>query len=422
MSIITDIISRIELPQMAPASQKFDSQHVDDPRAELRYRLREKGINRTLRPGMKVAITAGSRGIRNIPILLQTLVSEVKAAGAVPFLVPAMGSHGGATAKGQKEMLKGLGITEESMGCPICSSMEVVKIGKTADGKDVFLDSNAAHADGIIVMNRVKAHTSFTGQYESGLLKMMSVGLGKQVGAQACHREGHGKMAEYVKEFGTAVLKNANILFGVAILENAYDETRRLEVLFPGEFLDREPELLAEAKAHMPKIHLTDLDVLIVDRMGKDISGLGMDPHVTGSFVSEYARGPKRPGSIAVLDMTEAAHGNGTGIGVADVTTERLYRKIDFEATYANVMTACMPAAARVPLVMKNQKQAVQAAIQVSRCADRKKIRVVRISDTLHLEKIWVSEALLEEVDGHPQMTVLGEKSPLAFNGSGDLF
>lgn len=422
MSIITDIIGQIELPQMAPAAQKFDSQHVDDPEAELRQRLREKDIHRILRPGMKVAITAGSRGIRNIPALLKTLVGEVKAAGAEPFLVPAMGSHGGATAEGQKEMLRGLGITEESVGCPIRSSMEVEKIGKTADGKDVFLDANAAHADGIIVMNRVKAHTSFTGDYESGLLKMMSVGLGKQVGAQACHREGHGKMAEYVKKYGTAVLEQAKILFGVAILENAYDETRRLEVLFPEEFLEREPKLLAEAKANMPKLHLTDLDVLIVDRMGKDISGLGMDPHVTGSFVSIYAHGPKRPGSIAVLDMTEAAHGNGTGIGVADVITERLYRKIDFDATYANVMTACMPAAAKVPLVMKDHRQAIQAAIQVSRCADRKKIRIVRISDTLHLEKIWVSEALLGETDSHPQMTVLGEKGPLAFNKSGDLF
>lgn len=422
MSIITDIIGHIELPWMAPAAQKFDSQHIEDPEAELRIRLREKGISRTLRPGMKVAITAGSRGIHNIPILLRTLVSEVKAAGAEPFLVPAMGSHGGATAEGQREMLKGLGITEESMGCPIRSSMEVEKIGKTAAGKDVFLDANAAHADGIIIMNRVKAHTSFTGEYESGLLKMMAVGLGKQVGAQACHREGHGKMAEYVKEYGTAVLEYAKILFGVAILENAYDETRRLEVLFPEEFLDREPELLREAKAHMAKIHLTDLDVLIVDRMGKDISGLGMDPHVTGSFVSKYAKGPKRPGSIVVLDMTEAAHGNGTGIGVADVTAERLYRKIDFEATYANVMTACMPAAARVPLVMKDQKQAIQAAVYVSRCPDRSKIRIVRISDTLHLEKIWVSEALLRETASHPQMAVLGEKSPLAFNESGDLF
>lgn len=422
MSNVINLVKETEVPQMVPVKQYFDHSHISDLRKVIEKSFREKLVEGRIAPGMSIAITGGSRGIRDITVILSTVVEYLKLLGAYPFIVPAMGSHGGATAKGQSEMLRNLGITEESVGCPIKSSMEVTMIGTTEKGKPIFIDSNAAKADGIVVINRVKAHTSFTGKYESGLMKMMAVGLGKQKGAHACHCEGHGKMAEHVEEYGKGVLQYANILFGIAILENAYDQIRNIELLFPEEFIRREPELLIEAKNNMPKIYLTDLDVLIVERMGKDISGLGMDPHVTGAFVSKYAWGPKRPSSLVVLDMTEKAHGNGTGIGVADITTQRLVDKIDFDATYANVLTAVMPRAARIPLIAENQQTAIQTAIYTSGCTDYSKLRMVKISDTLHVEKIWVTSALLKEVQEDSRMEVIGEMIPLPFNNEGNLF
>lgn len=421
MSIITPILDSIDLPEMIAVSQSFHRQSMVNLELEFRKMLTQGQEIRKIRIGMKVAITAGSRGIRNIALILKILVNEVRKRGAYPFIVPAMGSHGGATAIGQCEVLKELGITEQNMGCPVCSSMEVMQIGETESGKPVFLDAYAAKADGIIVANRIKAHTSFTGRYESGLMKMMAVGLGKQVGAQACHNEGHGKMAEYVEVYGTAILKQANILFGVAIIENAYNETRRIELLQREEILTREPELLQEAKQYMPHLYLSDIDVLVVDKMGKDISGLGMDPHVTGCFATRYASGPKRPGNMVVLDMTEGAHGNANGIGVADVIPKSLFEKIDFETTYANAMTATLSQAARIPVIMENDKRAIQAAILMSGCALKAEVRIVHIEDTLHLEKIQVSKALLDEVSNHPQMKILGQKSPFVFDQSGNL-
>lgn len=422
MDIITKMLEQIKLPDMTPVRQTFDHRHVRDVETELKQELVEKLIEKQLKPGMRVAITAGSRGIRNIVPILKMLVDVIRESGAKPFIVPAMGSHGGATAEGQCKVLEELGITESSMGCPIYSSMEVSRIGTTSSGKPVFLDAYASGADGIVVVNRVKAHTSFTGQYESGLLKMMAVGLGKQIGAQACHSEGHGKMAEYVKVYGSAILEQANILFGVAILENAYDETRRIEVVKREEFLTREPELLKEAKQHMPCLYLSDIDVLIVDQMGKDISGLGMDPHVTGCFATIYAKGPKRPKRLVVLDMTKAAHGNANGIGVADIVTKRLVQKIDFETTYANALTATLSQAACIPMALENHREAIQAAVRTSGRAGKQDLRIVRIRDTLHMEEIQVSEALLDEVRNHPQMEITGQTEAFAFDKNGNLF
>lgn len=422
MSIITNMLERIKLPEMIQVRQSFNHDHIENMEIELRQILDKGEMVGEIRSDMSVAITAGSRGICNISAILRILVDEVRKRGAYPFIVPAMGSHGGATAEGQCKVLNDLGITESSMGCPICSSMNVIRIGTTSAGKPVYLDAYAAKADGIIIVNRIKAHTSFTGSYESGLLKMMAVGLGKQAGAQACHSEGHGRMAEFVEEYGSAVLKQANILFGVAVIENAYNQTRRIELVKKEEFLNREPYLLEEAKQHMPQLYLTDIDVLIVDKMGKDISGLGMDPHVTGCFATRYASGPQKPGGMTVLDMTEAAHGNANGVGVADVITRRLFQKIDFAATYANVMTAALSQAAKIPMIMENDKDAILATIVLSGNAGKSDLRIVHIHDTLHLEEISVSEAFLDEVKNHSQIKLTGQKGPFMFDSSGNLF
>ncbi len=305
---------------------------------------------------MRVALTAGSREICNMDEILAAAVECLKEQGARPFIVPAMGSHGGATAEGQRELLASYQITEERCGCPILSSMETVPIGSTPDGQTVFLDRYAAEADGILVVNRMKAHTGFRGRYESGILKMMVIGLGKQTGAEACHRRGFGHMAEDLEAFGRVVLQKAPILGAIAILENAFDETAQLVGLEPEEILEREPGLLEQAKAQMPQILLPECDVLIVDEIGKNYSGTGMDPNVTGRHVTPYCSGGLRVQRIVVLRMSGKSHCNGYGIGAADCTTQAVYRTLDLRAMYINGLTCGEMGPCRIPLCMGNGK------------------------------------------------------------------
>ena len=265
-----------------------------------------------------------------------------------------MGSHGGATAKGQKEMLEGLGVTEEYVGAPIYSSMEVVHVGDTVDGKKVFIDKYAAESDGIIVAGRVKPHTAFRGEYESGIYKMMAIGLGKQKGAEETHEEGFGRMAYNVVTYGDTILKNAPILFGLAFIENAFDDTAIIEAVEKDKIAQREPELLEIAKSLMPAIEIKDFDVLIVDQIGKNFSGDGMDPNITATYCTPYASGGPVVQRYVVLDLSEETHGNALGAGMADLGTKRLFDKIDFDAAYPNALTCTVLMGAKVPVIMKN--------------------------------------------------------------------
>ena len=342
--------------------------------------------------------------------------------GAKPFVIPAMGSHGGATAQGQSDVLTALGVTEEYLSCPIRSSMDVKRIGTTFDGRPVQIDAHAAAADGIVVVNRVKAHTSFTGPVESGLMKMMAIGLAKQAGAEVCHQEGYGKIAGNIRKYGNAILEYANILFGVAIIENAFDDTYEIHAVRPQNFEKTETKLLKRSKSLMPRIMFSDIDVLVVDKMGKNISGLGMDPHITGCFASPYASGPPRPDKLVVLDLTDETHGNANGMGVADVTTRRLLEKFDSEATYPNALTATLTPAVRIPMVMDNQRLAIQTGVKTAAGFDKENIRMVRITDTLSLSRIWISEAMLEDARNTPGVTVIGKPEELAFDEEGNLF
>jgi hypothetical protein len=422
MGIVYNLVKDMPLPRMVRIRQFFDSDHIGDIDGAVREALIPKTIAGMVKPGMRIAVTAGSRGITNIAVILKALVENLRQIGAEPFVIPAMGSHGGATAGGQREVLTTYGITEQYIGCPIFSSMAVKQIGFTSDRRPVQIDSYAAQADGIIPVNRIKPHTSFTGPYESGLMKMLAIGLAKQAGAEVCHQEGYGKMAENIEKYGRAILQYAKVLFGVAILENALDQTGKITAIPGDQIISREPELLLEAKALMPKILFPNLDVLVVDRMGKNISGLGMDPHITGCFATAYASGPPRPDKLVVLDLTEETHGNANGIGVADVSTRRLFGKFDPEMTYPNALTATLTQAVRLPIIMDNQKLAIQAAIKTAAGFDKKRIRLVRIQDTLHLGDILISEALLEEAIKTPGVEVLGPPEEMVFNEEGDLF
>ena len=423
MGAIKTLLQDVPIPQMARIRQIFDDTHIktEDIPKVIREQLSRPAIADTIPAGGEVAITAGSRGVANIVLIIRTIADFVKERGAVPFVVPAMGSHGGATAEGQLAILESYGITEESIGCAIRSSMETVQIGTTPDGKPVRIDKYAAEADGIIVAGRVKPHTAFRGPYESGLMKMMAIGLGKQYGASIVHEDGFEKFAENIPKFGTAILKNSKVLFGVGILENAYDKTRELHALTPQEIIEKEPELLRKAKAYMPRILFDSCDVLVVDEIGKNISGDGMDPNISGRFCTDCASGGINAQRVAVLSLTEASHGNANWIGLADVTTRRMLNQMDFEATYPNTITNKITETMKIPMVMESDKLAIQMAVRTCFGIDKSSPRIVRIRNTMALEYIEISEAMLEEARKNPQIEIVSEPVPLPFDAQNNL-
>jgi hypothetical protein len=368
-----------------------------------------------LAPGSRVAITAGSRGINNLVGMTRAAADAVKSMGGRPFIVPSMGSHGGATGEGQQSLLADLGISERTMGCPVVSSMEVEEIGRTSNGTPVYLDRNALQADGIVVINRIKPHTAFHGEIESGLCKMLAVGLGKHRGAQQMHAAGLGVA---IVEAARVILAKAPVLAGVAVLENALDETAEVQVVPPGQFEETDRALLTRAWKVLPRVPLDPLDVLVVDEMGKNISGTGMDVNVIG--VGPRVGGKMEMGhpvvsALVVLGLTPETHGNANGIGLADITTRRLVDSIDYKSTYTNVLTTRLWSAGRLPVIMETDREAIQTAVgEIS--PDR--VRLVRIKNTLHLEELEISEALLPQAREVGLAIVAGPRS-LEFDGNG---
>ena len=414
------LIENAVLPKMMTVEQRFSRpvlpvERIPEHVAAL---LSEPGIAERMRPGMRIAITASSRGIANAALILKTIVDAVKTRGAIPFIVPAMGSHGGATAEGQRAILAEYGITEESMGCGIDASMEVVRVGCSEDGDEVSIAKCAAEADGIILNCRIKPHTSFRGPYESGIMKMMAIGLGKQAGAEACHRKGFANMAKMVPSFGRVILKNAPILFAVACIENAFDETAEIHAVAAEDICEREPQLLKRAFENMPRIHAEDCDILIVDRVGKDISGAGVDPNVTGIQCTPYVSGGLKSQYVVFLDVTDASHGNPGNLGLADVTTRRAVEKICLDTVYVNAITYKLLSGNGIPVFMDNDRDAIRLALKF--CFSDNP-RIIRIQDSLHVSRIQFSEAYLQEVDTNPILTRLTEPEPMAFDGEGNL-
>jgi Uncharacterized conserved protein (DUF2088). len=407
-------------PRMIKIRQKFSSQQVDDPTTATHKTLESLGFGRL--DGKRIAITAGSRRIANLPLILRATGKHLRNLGATPFVVPAMGSHGSATADGQREMLAHLGITEETTGLPIISQMEADPIGQLEGGCTIYCSRTILEADGVVVCNRIKPHTSISGQVESGLCKMMVVGMGKHLGATAFHRQGYHKLAEILPQGGALFLEKIPILCGLGIVENAFDQTMHIEAVKPEELIGRESELLKIAKANMPRFFLDEIDVLVVDQMGKDISGGGMDPNITGRAISPLPREVHVPiHCIVVLDLTAASHGNATGIGAADITTRQVVEKIDFGSTYTNVFTSGALTSARLPVVLNHDADAIRAAVC---CAPREKfedVKVVHIKDTLHMAEIEVSENYLPLINGDKRIEILSEAKRMQFNVDGRL-
>ena len=352
--VVSALLAPIELPRMFRAKQTFPRETVSPEQIPevVEAQIAQPLFSDKIRPGMSIAITAGSRGIANVAIITKAVVDAVKRRGANPFIVPAMGSHGGATAEGQLEVLAGYGITPEAMGCPIRSSMEVVELGVSDTGLPVYMDKNAYESDGVILSCRLKPHNAFRGKVESGPCKMMAVGLGKQKGAERVHSEGMGKIGENILSIAKVILEKGPILFAIPCIENAYDETCRIEAIDAKDILTREPELLKFAFGNMPSLLVGEGDVLVVDETGKNYSGTGVDPNITGTFSTDYAHGGVKVQRTCFLDLSEESHGNSLGVGLASAITKRFFDKIDLEKMYPNCLTSTVLASARIPCML----------------------------------------------------------------------
>lgn len=406
---------RMSLPRMALVRQRFPAGQAGDVPGEVRRALRVMGLGEKLRPGWRVAITAGSRGVASIVDVLRTVAQEVKAAGAEPFVVPAMGSHGGATDEGQEEVLRGYGITPEAVGAPILSSMETVELGSTPSGATVHMDRNAWAAEATIVLARVKPHTAFRGEIESGLCKMMAVGLGKQLGAESMHAHG---LRDSIPQAAQLMIERANIVAGVAIVENAYHKIHSVSAVPAEAIHNKDRTLLALARQFLPRVPFDHLDLLVVGWLGKDISGSGMDYNVLGMWRSIGGERVPNYKRIAVLDITPGSHGNGLGVGIADFTTRKLVEKLNLGKTYTNALTSNALNTVKIPIALDSDRETMEVALRSAGPAGEP--QVVFIRNTLELERLWVSEALMGQVHGNPALEVEGGPADPAFDSRGD--
>jgi Domain of unknown function (DUF362) len=419
---VRDLHYDAPFPRLLPVRQKFEAPLVRDVAAATREAL--EPLRGRVSPGMRVALTAGSRGIRDKPVVLRTTGAWLREQGAEPFVVPAMGSHGGATAGGQVRVLASLGITEESLGLPIEATMDTVELGRVPDGPMVHLDANAARADGIIAVNRVKAHTDFQGDVESGLAKIVAIGLGKQRGAEGIHRYGPRNLAVWVPQVARRTIDTGKVLGGLAIVENAYHRAAEIVLLPPDEIgASGEAAVLERAKRLMAGIPFDTLDVAVIDQMGKDISGAGLDTNVIGRMMIRGSAEFDRPTitNIAVLDVTDSSHGNAIGVGLADFIPFRILEKIDLRAAYLNAVTSGLggPQRGQLPMAFPTDRDAVAVALLTCGRADLEHVRLVRVHSTLDLEHLLVSEALRDQVEADDRLSITGEAQPLAFDQDG---
>jgi len=400
-------------PRLTKIRQYFPRPRLDDVPSAVAQELAQ--MKPQIRPNTSIAIAVGSRGIANIAVIVKTVVNFIKAQSATPFIIPAMGSHGGATAEGQAGVLAGYGITETTMGAPVHSSLDVVEIPAEGMRNRVFMDHHAYESDGVILINRVKPHTDFHGPHESGLVKMSVIGLGKHRQALEIHSFGVYGLRELIPPTARRIFDTGKVLFGVALVENAYDETMLVKALRADEIMDEETELLEIARANMPHLPVDDVDVLIIDRMGKDVSGAGIDPNIIGRNKIRGEPEPVRPRvkAITVHDLTDATHGNACGAGLADVITRRLFDKTDLAVTNENIVTSSFLERGKLPVIAPTDAEAYAWALRsCSGPGGRVQPgceRVIRIRDTLHLSELYVSRAILDEVKDRPDIEVIGD-------------
>ncbi|MBN1591069.1 MAG: DUF2088 domain-containing protein [Pirellulales bacterium] len=412
-------------PECFRLRQHFDATHLADVAAVAESQLARLKLDARIGPGQSVAVTVGSRGIANLPTILRAAVAHLRRLGAEPFLVPAMGSHGGATAEGQRRLIESYGVTESLVGCPIRSSLETVVVCRTSEGIPVHFDRHAFEADHVLVCNRVKPHTMFAGEIESGLMKMMLIGLGNHEGARVYHRAiQQYSFAQIIRGAAGEVLRRCRVVAGLAIVENGYDQTLRIEAMGPGDFVTREKELLKLARHSMARLPFDDVDVLLVDRIGKDISGTGMDSNVIGRKYNDHAAAEgetPRVRRIAVRSLSSGSGGNALGVGMAEFCRSRVIREADWRATRLNVLTSGHVAAAMQPLDYETDREILEATLGTIGLTEPAAARLVWIPDTLHLTELECSVAYWEEARRRDELEILTPPRPLPLDEEGNL-
>lgn len=406
----------ITFPGMYRVRQRQDATSIENVAEAVGRELARCKLENKVGAGQTAAVAVGSRGIYDLAAIVSTAIRHLKDLGLRPFIIPAMGSHGGATAEGQAEVLHELGITESAVGAPVVSNMDVVSLGRLESGAEVYFARDALEADHLVVINRVKPHTVVRGEVESGLCKMLAVGCGKQKGASNMHKYG---LAASIVPAARMILEQAPVRCGLAVVENASGGTHTIKAALPREFVDVDIALLREARRLFPRIPLDDLDILVVDEMGKNISGAGIDPNVVGFWQRDG--GPRQPDyrTLIVLDITPQSHGNAMSIGMADLTTRRVIEKIDLQVTYTNALTSGILSGARLPMVLENDHVVLVAAL--SQVPEPERVRMVRIVNTLSLGTFWATEAVLPELRGQEGITVDDTPLGVQFDDEGRL-
>ncbi len=419
--ILHGLLDGVPIPDMAHVRYRMQTPPaLGDLQAAVAEQIRQPQIRALIQPGQRIAIGVGSRGLGRLPEIVAGLVAALRSLGAAPFIIPAMGSHGGATAAGQRDVLTHLGVTEGRVGAPVISDMATVEVGRTEDGIPVRLDREALAADGIVFVGRVKPHTAFRGPYESGLAKMVAIGLGKQSGAAACHAAGFGDMARRVPALAAVAIARAPIRFGLAVLENAHDLPYKLVAVPADRIFADEPALLEEAKAAMPRIPFDQLDVLVIDEIGKNISGDGADPNITGRYPTPFAEGGPAVTKQVILDLTAETDGNANGLGTGDFTTVRAARKMLMGQTYPNGLTSTVVGTVKLPMVLPSDRLAFAAALLTCNAVGRAP-RLLRIANTLRLDEFTVSASLLDDVRANSALEILAGPEQPPFDGDGNL-
>ena len=406
MPILLEEHLNYPLPQMHRVMQVFPKPRLEDLKAHIEQEIQKEEIARRIKPGSRIAVAVGSRGIQNIAEIVKVVIDQIRCLGGEPFIVSAMGSHGSGTPEGQREVLRSYGITEENMGVEVITAVDATLIGKTSHGTGVYFDNAALGADLVVPVNRVKLHTDFVADIQSGLCKMLAVGLGNHIGCTSMHEASFDVFGEVLVEAARMIMERANVGFGVAIVENAGDETAIVEAIPAERIVEREKELLQIAKKYMPALMFPEIDILIVEEIGKNISGQGYDPNIIGKsyLLHEFVLPVPKIKRMVLHDVTDQSHGNAVGIGIFDVITRRLFDKLDLPQMYANAIAVKSTEGSRIPIIADTEEEALRIAIQVTRGADRDRLKIVKIKNTSELEMIEVSDALLDYVKTHEKM------------------
>lgn len=413
----------MEWPKIYPVRQLVHQPEISDPASAVREEILQSRLRHRLRPGSRVAVAVGSRGISQISVLVRSVVATLQELGYRPFIVAAMGSHGGATAEGQRQILASYGITESALGVPVQTDMAVVELGKNSWGEPVYWDRNAYQADGVVAIGRVKLHTDFSGPYQSGLVKMLVIGLGKREGAATHHQYGVRGLRDMIPESAKVVLARTHFVLGLACIENARDKLAVIRAVEPEDLLAVEPQLLQLARDYMARIPFAQLDLLVVGELGKNYSGTGMDVHVLGRQMVEGEPDELRPRitRICVLDLAPESHGNATGVGLADLTTAKVLAKMDAQVSHVNSLTSCFLLRSKIPIDLPTDRECIATGLKTCWQPRIEKVRMALIPNTLELGLLWVSQALAEEAKGRHDLELIGEPRPMPFDQAGNL-